>query len=232
MRKYEHVFFDLDRTLWDFETNSHEALTEIHFDFGLRDIGIEDAEAFIGRYKKINEHFWALYRMNQIEKEELRTIRFQKTLAHFGVDDHGLAKRVGECYLEITPRKSALLPNAIQILEILKDDHELHIITNGFEEVQEIKLKHSGLDGYFGSVVTSEQVGHKKPDPRVFQFSLDSANATKDASIMVGDDLLADIVGARDFGMDQVYYNPGRVRHDESVMAEINDLLELTEILS
>lgn len=229
--KYKHLFFDLDRTLWDFETNSHESLTELFHEHDLANKGIDSHHEFIKEYKRINEHYWGLYRLGQIEKEELRTVRFQRTLEHFDIIDIDLAHKVGQDYLEVTPKKPGLLPNAIEVLDALQTRYCLHIITNGFEEVQEVKMQHSGLQGYFDEVITSERVGKKKPDPDVFRFALDLAKAKSNESLMIGDDLPVDVLGARECGMDQIYFNPEKLSHREHVTYEISDLQELLEIL-
>lgn len=231
MSKYSHLFFDLDHTLWDFETNSHEALTELYERHDLRARGIDSCTEFISTYKKINEHYWALYSTSQVEKEVLRTVRFQKTLNHFGIEDYELGTKIGDDYIDITPRKPGLLPNTLHVLDTLKERYRLHIITNGFEEVQDVKMISSGLDGYFEKIITSEKVGEKKPHPEVFQFALNSANAQAAESLMIGDNLLADVIGAREIGMDQVYFNPYQVPHKEEVSYEIADLKELLEFL-
>ncbi|MEM9051371.1 MAG: YjjG family noncanonical pyrimidine nucleotidase [Bacteroidota bacterium] len=231
MKKYEHLFFDLDRTLWDFDTNSRLALNEIYLSFDLKNKGILSAVDFVETYQEINEELWALYRKGLLNKRKLRTVRFTRTLEAFEIDDEYLGDQLGTAYVEISPHKTALLPNTIEILDYLKGKYQLHIITNGFEEVQHVKLEKSGLSPYFDKVITSEQVGARKPDPTVFHYALESSNCGTSDSLMIGDDLGADIIGAREVGMDQVYFNPNKIEHSEELDHEIVDLIQLKQIL-
>ncbi len=231
MKTYRHLFFDLDRTLWDFEKNAHETLTELFDKHQLKERGIADVNTFITTYKRINEMHWAEYRGGKITKEYLRTIRFQSTFEHFSIQDEALAHQVGEEYIAICPVKSHVFPHTYETLDYLAGRYELHIITNGFEEVQDIKMRHSGLERYFDVIVTSEKVGHKKPDARVFQYALQATGAVPGESLMIGDDAPVDLVGARNVGIDQVYFNPERLPNSESFTFEIHSLATLQELL-
>lgn len=229
---YTHIFFDLDRTLWDFERNSHEVLTELYQNYDLITKGITDSNHFIERYKFHNEKLWGLYRENKIEKDKLRDERFRITLAEFGLNDKKLAADLGHDYVEYCPKKTNLFPFVHSTLNYLKDRYYLHIITNGFEEVQYKKLENCNLIDYFEQIITSEQVGFKKPSSEIFKFSLLKAFAKPSDSLMIGDDLHADILGAKDIGMAQVYFNPFKEKHSSSgITHEINCLSELEVIL-
>ena len=159
----KHIFFDLDRTLWDFEKNSHTTLLQLISHFNLTDKGIDNAEKFIKKYKIHNEKLWDLYRENKINKEELRSKRFLMTLSEYGIDDKDLAEQFGLVYIKQSPLKTNLFPFSHEVLSYLKTKYTLHIITNGFEEVQYIKLAAADLKKYFDVVVTSEKAGVKKP---------------------------------------------------------------------
>jgi putative hydrolase of the HAD superfamily len=229
--KYKHLFFDLDRTLWDFDKNSKLALFEIFEEINWAGLVKPNAERFVTTYQEINEECWVMYRKGEIDKDTLRVIRFRRSLAHYDLTDADLADRLGDMYIEISPRKTNLIDGAIEILDYLKSKgYQMHIITNGFSEVQDIKLDNCGLAKFFGQVVTSEHVGKKKPDPDVFAYALNKAAAEVDHSLMIGDDHAVDIVGAQNVGMDQVYFNP---RNKQSLLAtyEIGNLRELREIL-
>lgn len=229
---YKHIFFDLDRTLWDFEKNSHEVLTELYYKYNLLSKGIASPIEFIKSYKIINESLWDLYRQNKIKKENLRTERFRLTLNEFGVFDVKLATNLGKDYVECCPKKTHLFPFVHSTLNYLKDRYCLHIITNGFEEVQYEKLENSNLMDYFEQIITSEQVGFKKPSSEIFKFSLVKAFAKPSDSLMIGDDLVADIYGARDSGINQVFFNPHSILfEDKDITHEISCLSELEEIL-
>ncbi|HKL39975.1 MAG TPA: YjjG family noncanonical pyrimidine nucleotidase [Cryomorphaceae bacterium] len=231
MPKYEHVFFDLDRTLWDFDTNSKVALGEIYLEFKLKERGIDSSNAFIEIYQAINEELWDQYRKGLLNKRKLRALRFSRTLEHFGFSDEYLGEQLGTAYIEISPYKTAVLPNCIEILDYLAGRYQLHIITNGFEEVQNIKLDQSGLTKYFSKIITSEQACARKPDPKVFNYAFGLTKGSVKNSLMIGDDLRTDIEGARNIQMDHVYFNPRRVVHSEELFHEIGDLLELKNLL-
>ena len=227
----KHIFFDLDRTLWDFEKNSHTTLLQLIKDFKLIEKGIDTAENFIKKYKIHNEKLWDLYRKDKIKKEVLRGKRFKLALAEYNIDDSVLAEQFGLAYIQKSPLKRSLFPFTNQVLLYLKSKYSLHIITNGFEEVQHIKLASSDLTQYFDVIVTSEQVGVKKPHARIFEFALEQANAKPDESIMIGDDFSVDILGAKKIGMQGIYFNPNKLALEDPVVDEISCLSELMILL-
>lgn len=227
----KHVFFDLDRTLWDFEINAYKTLSELYEEHALRKKGINDVDVFIDNYKMHNECLWELYRDGKVEKDVLRSSRFKLTLQDFGIDDDRLASELGDQYIQKCPLKTHVFPFTYEVLDYLKEKYHLHIITNGFEEVQYVKLEQSKLLHYFEQIVTSEQVGVKKPNPEIFRHALVKAFCKPDESIMIGDDLPVDILGAKAMGMHQVYFNPEKTAHQESIDFEISCLSQLQELL-
>lgn len=228
--KYKHIYFDLDRTIWDFDKNSEETFHEIYIKYELEKIFL-DFDNFHDTYVKHNEKLWEDYRKGEIKKSLLSYKRFSLTLEDFGVDDEELAKKIAFDYITISPTKKGLFPFAHETLNYLQKKYKLYIITNGFNEVQFTKLKNSELDKYFSKVFTSEDAGAQKPNPIIFDNALKSVDALKEESIMIGDDLETDILGAKNFGLDQVYFNPRGKNHKEEISYEINSLNELTEIL-
>ena len=144
----KHIFFDLDRTLWDFESNSLQTLTELFNQFNLSNLGMNSAENFIRKYKIHNERLWDLYREDKITKEELRGKRFYLTLKEYGIEDERLSEKIGLEYVRISPLKKKLFPYTLDVLNYLNKKYEMHIITNGFEEVQHVKLSQSGLSSF------------------------------------------------------------------------------------
>lgn len=229
--KYKHIFFDLDRTLWDFDSSARIAFGEIFETHKLQQKGVESVEILQNAYNLHNEELWALYRDGKIEKEVLRGKRFLLTLKDFGIDDPKLAEKIGEEYIAISPLRVALFPHSEEILQYLSPRYQLNLITNGFSEVQEIKLKSSGLGKYFKVIVTSEEAGHKKPDERIFHYAFQKAKAKPGESIMIGDDPEVDILGASAVGMDQILFDPGKVFKQNGSTFYINDLIELEGIL-
>lgn len=228
--KYSHIFFDLDRTLWDFDRNSRETLTELFFRFNL-DKHIDNPGVFVDTYHDVNLRLWDQYRKGELTKDVLRVKRFRISFGHFGIEDERLASDFGDEYLAISPTKTILVPHTIETLDYLASRYQLHIITNGFQKTQEIKMENCGLNKYFKSLTSSETIGHNKPRPEIFHQALSSVHARKNESIMIGDDLDVDILGARKYGMDQVFLNIDNVKHKEAVTYEIKDLDELSGIL-
>lgn len=230
MKSYKHIFFDLDETLWDFKTNSFETLTEVFENYRLNERGVIKEE-FFTRYYFYNNIYWDLFRKGEISRENLRLIRFSKTLFEFDIPDESLAKEMSENYLQILPTKTKLHRDAIDLLNYLRSKYALHIITNGFEEVQYKKIRHSGLDGYFRYVITSEMAGCQKPSRAIFKYAFDKTNASAFDSIFIGDSIEADIRGAKSVGMDHVLFNPEGLAHNEIVMYEVNGLSALKSLL-
>ncbi|OFX25776.1 MAG: noncanonical pyrimidine nucleotidase, YjjG family [Bacteroidetes bacterium GWA2_31_9b] len=230
MKKYKHIYFDLDRTLWDFENNSKETFLEIYNHYHLETI-FNSFDNFYITYSKYNDRLWKDYREGRIEKSILRTKRFTLALEEFGVTNDELAEKIGDDYISISPTKKQLFPHVHETLSYLKDKYKLYIITNGFSEVQFVKLKNSDLDKYFTQIFTSEEAGAQKPNPIIFEHALKLSKAEKTESLMVGDDFETDILGAKNVGIDQVFFNPENVKHSENFTHEISSLKELQEIL-
>jgi putative hydrolase of the HAD superfamily len=232
MRKtYKHIFFDLDHTLWDFERNAEETKRELFDVLKLKEKGISNYEAFRAKYIGINLVLWALYREDKIGKNELNFRRFYDTLCVFGIDDRRLGEAMATGFIEGISSKTYLFPHAKELLEYLYPKYPLHIITNGFEEVQYAKLKNSGMDRYFSSVITSEEACSKKPEAEIFCFALRKTGASANESIMIGDDLDVDIAGARLMGIDQIFVNHDRKIHSEPVTLEVYSLEEIVGLL-
>jgi putative hydrolase of the HAD superfamily len=230
-KTYKHIFFDLDHTLWDFERSAEETKREMFETLKLEERGIASYEAFRENYVGINMALWALYREEKIGKDDLNFRRFYDTLCKMGIDDRSLGEAMASGFIEGISSKTYLFPYAIETLEYLYLKYPLHIITNGFEEVQFRKLKSSGMDRYFTSVITSEAAGFKKPDVEIFQYSLRKTGASADDSLMIGDDLEVDMAGARQIGIDQLYVNHENKKHDEPVTMEVFSLKEIMRLL-
>lgn len=229
-KKYRFIFFDLDRTLWDYETNARTAFYELIDRYRLDEIK-ERFDSFVAMFNQVNERLWEEFRERKINKNELREKRFTEVLSFFHIHDKELAYRMGEDYMKITPSKGALMPGTIETLTYLHDKYQLYIITNGFGEVQETKMKNSGLNKFFNKVITSDTIGIQKPHPAIFHHALSSIHAKKNETLMVGDDIVTDILGAKRAGIDQVLLNPSRKPHNEDITYEIWSLLELKDLL-
>lgn len=227
----DHVFFDLDRTLWDFDQNSHEALSQIFEHLELGNV-IANKRAFISDYKRINEQMWSEYRKGQLAKEELRVGRFLRALNKYGIEDFNLAESYSAAYIALCPHLTLLFPNTIETLEDLKSrGKKLHIITNGFSEVQHVKLKKSGLIDFFDVVICSDTIGVNKPEPKIFLEAIAQAGADARTSAMIGDHLETDVLGANQVGMQGILFDPKNEYKNLRSVKRIEQLQELSELI-
>ena len=229
---YSHIFFDLDHTLWDFEKNSSECLFTIYEENHLQAKGTESFEVFYEQFSVINKKLWSLLDRNLITHQELRRSRFKDTFFALGIEiDYQEGNLLNERFLELLPHKSHLIEGAREILEYLKEKYQLHIITNGFDEVQAKKMKSSEIFHYFDVIVTNEKANARKPHPGIFHYALQSAGAEKIESLMVGDNFEADVLGAISAGIDCVFYNPEELIIDTQPTYTIKHLNELKTFL-
>lgn len=206
LRRYTHIFFDLDNTLWDFKTNSYYALLSAFHHFSLQE-QISDFPRFFSVYSKHNRNLWEAYRQKKIVKKELIRLRFQKTFEEWPVSGTD-PEEMNAFYLKEMPGQKRLVEGAVDLLEYLKSrGYYLFIITNGFREVQLKKLEQTGIKKYFTKVFISEEIKSPKPERRIFEYAVKSANAPKKGSLMVGDEPEVDLAGALNFGIDAVLLN-------------------------
>lgn len=206
--KYHHLFFDLDHTLWDFETNAKQTLTELYQTNALQLKGVPDFELFFERYSYHNERLWDRYTKGFIKQDELRWKRMWLALLDFKLADEPLARQMGVQFLELLPTRKSLFPYTIEILQYLKDkQYRMHLVTNGFESVQHNKIRNANLQPFFEQVITSEASGSLKPNKEIFEYALRKAGTVAEESIMIGDNLDADIQGGINAGMDTIFVN-------------------------
>jgi putative hydrolase of the HAD superfamily len=231
MPGYQCVFFDLDHTLWDYETNSAETLKELYDRYGLKHRTAASFPEFIKTFARINNDLWDKYDRGHIHRDVLRYERFHRILKEAGVDDYEMSLRISRDYLSESPRGKNLIPQAVETLDYLVTDYPLFIITNGFDEIQLTKLTSSGIDKYFKKIITSEQAGHKKPAREIFDYALAQNGFHSHQAVMIGDNLLTDMAGARNAEIDHVFFNPKGAAHEEPVTYEIKCLQELKDFL-
>jgi putative hydrolase of the HAD superfamily len=231
MKKYRHLFFDLDHTLWDFEANAKLTLQDLHDSLELGKKGVNDFELFHKNYLEHNERLWERYRNGAIKQDELRIKRMQMALLDFKIADDELAKIMSTRFLELLPTRTLLFPDTKEILQYLSDKgYELHLITNGFEQTQHSKLNHSGLSGFFKEIITSEGSNSLKPNKEIFEYAFQKTGAKPDESIMIGDSIEVDIQGAKNAGIDQVFVNHHHVQIDIRPTYTVYSLKELEDI--
>ncbi len=231
-KAYKHLFFDLDHTLWDFETNSKETLKELFDKYNLQQTITPDFDHFYEKYSYHNKRLWNRYNHGHIRQEELKWKRMWHALLEFKLADETLAKQLSHDYLQILPYKKALFPHAKEVLDYLEaKQYKLHLITNGFEAVQWRKLENAGIAHYFDTVITSEAACSLKPRKQIFDFAINKAACCYEESLMLGDNLDADILGAINAGMDTVFVNHINEQTDLIPTYTIYHLKELEDIL-
>ena len=220
------IFFDLDHTLWDFDTNSGLAFDKIF----RKDYPSIDTTSFLEKYVPINQACWKLFQVDAISHDELRYQRLKKSFdaLQYGITDIQI-EQMAQDYIDFLPEFNHLFDDAIEVLAYLKDNYKLHIITNGFAQVQFKKINNANLAAYFKTITNSEMAGAKKPNPIIFQHALHLANARKENSIMIGDSLDADVKGAQDFGMKAIFFNPNQIEVAEELI-QITTLAQLKMI--
>jgi putative hydrolase of the HAD superfamily len=227
---YKCLLFDLDHTLWDYETNSREALSELYVDFALGKRGV-DEEKFLHTFYVINNELWDLYDRGLLHRDVIRNDRFHKILMELGVDDRQMSLDLSHEYITESPKKKNLMEGCKETLDYLHAKYPMVIVTNGFDEIQSTKLLSGGIEHYFKSIVTSARAGHKKPAKEIFEFALREHGASSEHAIMIGDNLLTDIAGAKNANIDTVFFNPNKIAHDTQVSYEIQSLRELMNFL-
>ncbi len=224
----KHIFFDLDRTLWDFDTNSKNTLTELHAIFQLEELYGIPCTRFISKYLRINKSFWAMYQSGRVDAAYLREARFYHTLQAFGIENNSLAQQLCAYYMRECPRKTAVMEGTTDVLEALAAKYPLHIITNGFTDTQKIKLESARLAHYFGHVVTSDMAQAQKPSQVIFSKAWELAGKPeKDQCYYVGDDWNADVRGSRQFGFTPIWYSTEERRTKILQARSLKRVLEL-----
>lgn len=237
MGEMKVLFWDLDHTLWDFKKNSREALREGYEAFDLRNLGVGEVEEYISAYETSNDWCWREYREGRMEKSELRGRRFEMAMEPWGLqNDAVLGGKLGQHYIDTSPYKTNLFEGSIEVLTALKEaGFRMVILTNGFEEVQHIKVEKSGLSDFFESVITSDEMGYKKPHPAAFRIALEMVGVESSDVVMIGDNIEADIEGGKKAGLETVFFNPDSKEINESYKAsvdhEISSLVEILDIV-
>ena len=230
--KIQHIFFDLDNTLWDHRRNAYLTIKDL---FDREEISLKhqiDFEEFHAVYHEINENLWALIRDAKIDKEYLRKHRFYDTFLHFGIDDLQLSMYFEEHFLDQILKYNFLVESADVILDYLKSkQYTMHIISNGFQEVTERKCILSGIAPYFKTITSADSIGIRKPDARIFEHALKIVGAQKEESILIGDDWIADVVGAQNFGMDVIFFDVLNDNPKQENLKVIKHLLQIKEYL-
>lgn len=229
MTKYKHIFFDLDRTLWDYDACAHATMRELQRRHP--EISGVDTRLLNTTYEKHSELGWEQYRRGTIKKADMRMKRFRDTLLELGVNNDILADTLSAEFIELCPSMPYLVNGARELLEYLRPKYSLHILTNGFNDIQFRKMRSSNIEKYFERVITSDTIGYVKPGKEIFHAALSSVRAVKDSTIMIGDDYPVDILGAMGYGIDQIWLNLNDTVPEKKPTFEIKKLHEIYSIL-
>jgi len=223
------IFFDLDETIWDYRSNAEDTLSELYHIHNLdRFFSLPE---FIIQFFTVNKELWDLFDRMEITKSVIREKRFPMVMERLQVENDALGLTIQDQFVELCPKKKKIIPQADVVIQQLSKRYKMYIITNGFEGIQTGKLKAAGVLEYFDHVITSEAAGAQKPDAQIFSYALQKAKALPSESLMIGDNLVTDIMGARNAGLEAIYFNPARDKHNKSIEHEIHHLSELLDIL-
>ncbi|SPW27423.1 Pyrimidine 5'-nucleotidase YjjG [Elizabethkingia miricola] len=230
--KFRHIFFDLDNTLWDHRKNAYLTLKDLFNRKEINSLYGIDFEEFHHKYDEINERLWEQIRDGEIDKEYLRQHRFYDTFMFFGVDNTELAEHFEVNFLDEIVGYNELVDGTKEVLDYLKDkNYNIHIISNGFYDVTHRKIKGSGLTPYFETITSADDVGVRKPNPKIFEYALGKANAQKEESILIGDDWIADVKGSQGFGMDVIFFDALKEDKQEEKLKSVKHLLDIKSFL-
>ena len=230
--KIQHIFFDLDNTLWDHRGNAYSTLKEIFKRQDVKEKFNIDFEDFHQEYFTINERLWEQIRDGEIDKEYLRKHRFYDTFLFFGIDDFDLSQTFENNFLDEILNYNDLVVGAFEILEYLYDKgYKLHILSNGFKEVTHKKCELSGIQNYFQTITSADEINIRKPQPEIYDYALKKAKAQKEDSMMIGDDWIADVEGGKSFGLEVVFFDVFNDNFEAEGVKVIKKLIELKEIL-
>ena len=230
--KIQHIFFDLDNTLWDHRRNAYLTLKEIFNKEKVSDRYPLGFEEFHTEYFTINERLWEQIRDGEIDKEYLRKHRFYDSFLFFGIDDFELAQVFENNFLDEILNYNDLVDGAFEILEYLHDKgYNLHILSNGFKEVTHKKCELSGIQNYFQTITSADEINIRKPQPEIYDYALKKAKAAPEESMMIGDDWIADVEGGKSFGLQVIYFDVFDDKFEAEDVKVIKKLIELKELL-
>lgn len=231
MRKYKHLFFDLDNTLFDFTASEQLVLKDLYDTHLQSRIEFSSFDDFRMTYEPINQGLWADYRKHIISKEDVKYGRFRNTLRTKGIEDESLARFMGDSFVKNCTENDTLVPGALEVIDALSKKYQLHIVSNGFVEAQYRKLEITGLRHYFKGITLSEEIKTQKPNRRFFEHAFKNVNARKTQSVVIGDSWESDIEGALNFGVDAIFFSYDGKSAPNPAVPTIFKLNELLDIL-
>ncbi len=226
----KHIIFDLDDTIWDYQHNSKDTLEELFKSYNLENHGINSIQ-FIEVFRFVNNHLWDQFDKGEITRDIIRLHRFPTIFKKLSINLNGVALQMQDSFMQICSAKPKLVKGVQKVLDTFSSKYTFHILSNGFDEVQYVKIKAAGITHYFDKIITSGRAGYRKPEPEIFEFALNEIGANKEECIMIGDNPLSDIEGAYHYGIDQIYYNVHKKECAITPTHTINNFRELLKIL-
>lgn len=228
----QHIFFDLDNTLWDHRRNAKLALEDLFKREQIREKYSLTFEEFHKEYFTVNENLWAQIRDGAIDKEYIRKFRFHNTFLFFGIDDFELAQRFEINFLDEIVLYNHLVEGAFELLEYLSQKkYRLHVLSNGFQEVTYRKCELSGIKNYFETITSADEINIRKPQPEIFEYALNKSGTKKAESVIIGDDWIADIEGGLAFGMKAIFFDVFNDNYTAENVKTVKKLSEIHELL-
>ena len=219
--RYKDLFIDFDDTLYDTRGNAVIALSETFEAFHLERY-FADPQTFYDAYWWANIDLWTRYSKGEITRDYLIVERFRRPLSEGkGIEvTEALCLEMSDRFLDFCASKTGVIDGAHELMDYLKQQgYRMHMTSNGFHEVQYKKLAACGMRDYFDTIILSENAGVNKPSPAFFDYALRQSGASRETTLMIGDNLQTDILGALNAGIDALLFNRWEVDVRESPQA-------------
>jgi len=232
MREFQqHLFFDLDRTLWDLHAANERTMAVLQAQHA-KVLGERNLAHISKQFRQINDHLWTViqtkgYGVSYVRKRRMLHWLQSMELSLSAGEINQLSRELEALYTATMPHQNCPFPHVLTTLDALRTDgYSLHVITNGALDAQEKKLDAMGIKGHFDGITTSDQCKAYKPRRAIFAHALHRAHVRAEDAWMVGDSWERDMLGAKAIGMRTAWYNPdqqSKPRKDPSPDMEFRD---------